>query len=73
MEVAGLYEMTFRNIDIYIKDQFQSKEDLKIEVDDYFNSQALEVSNIEEDVGQNEYTGLFKDKNLIFYHAREHR
>lgn len=66
MEVAGLYEMTFRNIDIYIKDQFQSKENLKIEVDDYFNSQALEVSNIEEEVGQNEYTGLFKDKNLIF-------
>ena len=60
MEVAGLYEQTFRNSYLFIKDTFNVEKDkINMELDTYFKSMD---SKIEE----NKYTGTFKNKNLIF-------
>jgi len=59
MEVAGLYEQTFRNSFLYIREMVRSdKEELSEMV---FN----ELSEEENTYTENEYTGIFKDKNLI--------
>jgi len=57
MTVAGLYEYTFRNFYItFLKDKEQT-DDSELEfLDDVF---------LEEEEHVNDYTGLFKDKNLI--------
>jgi len=60
MEVAGLYEQTFRNSYLFVKDLFNVEKDkINKELDDYFKSVDVELM-------KNKYTGTFKDKNLIF-------
>ena len=60
MEVAGLYEQTFRNSYLFIKDTFNVEKDkINKELDEYFNEMDGELED-------NKYTGKFKDKNLIF-------
>ena len=61
MMVSGLYEYTFRNFYItYLKEK-EKTDDKEIEfLEDAFD----DTSNNE--VYQTEYTGLFKDKNVIF-------
>lgn len=61
MEVAGLYEMTFRSVVVYVEQEyFEDTSALKEEVDHYFT-----VRNETLDLSSNEYTGLLKGKNLI--------
>ena len=60
MEVAGLYEQTFRNSYLFVKDIFNvEKEKINKELDEYFERVDIK----DED---NKYTGKFKDKNLIY-------
>ena len=60
MEVAGLYEQTFRNSYLYIKENLSNN---KEEISKKVHEEIEDMKNITED---NKYTGLFKDKNLIF-------
>lgn len=60
MEVSGLYEQTFKNSYLFIKELFNSKKSkINKELDSYFknNDKKKETNN---------YTGVFKDKNMIF-------
>ena len=60
MEVAGLYEQTFRNSYLFVKDIFNVEKDkINKELDKYFETVDIK----DED---NKYTGKFKDKNLIY-------
>lgn len=58
LEVSGLYEYMFKCTGIFISDMFSDKNELKEEVDSY-------ISNTTNNIQTNEYTGIFKDKNLI--------
>lgn len=61
MEVAGLYEMTFRSIAVYVKQEyFTDTSALSNEVNSFF-SQRNDTLNLSD----SKYTGIFKDKNLI--------
>lgn len=61
MQVAGLYEYTFRNITKFVESKVSKtkKEDRK-EVTKYFEKRS---ENVEKE--KNDYTDLLKDKNLI--------
>lgn len=60
MEVAGLFEQTFRNSYFFIKDIFNVEKDkINEKLDDYFEAIDMKLED-------NEYTGKFKDKNLIY-------
>ncbi len=60
MEVAGLYEQTFRNSYLYIKSLFNvEKEKIGQELDAYFEEQGLTLSK------KNSYTAKLKGQNLI--------
>ena len=60
MEVAGLYEQTFRNSYLFVKDIFNVEKDkINKELDEYFERVDMELED-------NKYTGKFKDKNLIY-------
>ena len=61
MEVAGLYEMTFRSVYMYVKQEYlEDKSALREEVESYFTTRNETV-----DTTSNEYTGFFQGKNLI--------
>lgn len=61
MEVAGLYEQTFRNSFLYIKASFNvEKEKINKELEAYFEKQEIDESS------KNKMTGKFEDKNMIF-------
>lgn len=61
MEVAGLYEMTFRSVVVYIEQEYlEDRSTLREEVESYFTTRNETL-----DLSTNEYTGIFKDKNLI--------
>ncbi len=60
MEVAGLYEKTFREIYLYIGTLFDDKKEAYYaEAKDYFENKKPIPST-------NDKTGVFKDKNLVF-------
>lgn len=60
MEVAGLYEQTFRNSYLFVKDIFNVEKDkINKELDEYFETVDIKLKD-------NKYTGKFKDKNLIY-------
>lgn len=60
LEVSGLYEYTFRSVYLYIYNSFFiDKNELTLEINEYFeNNQKI--------LQTNEYTGIFKDKNVIY-------
>lgn len=60
MEVAGIYEQTFRNSYLFINDVLNND---KEKISNQTNKKIKKLENITDN---NEYTGLFKDKNLIF-------
>lgn len=61
MEVAGLYEQTFRNSYLYIKNALSVEQDkINEKLDSYFES--LDVNQSIE----NKMTGTFEGKNMIF-------
>ena len=61
MEVAGLYEQTFRNSYLFVKNYFNvEKDEIHQELDEYFAKQDVHDSI------ENKMTGTFKGKNLIF-------
>lgn len=60
MEVSGLYEQTFRNSYLFVKDMLNVEKDkINKELDKHFESVDMKLE-------ENKYTGTFKDKNLIF-------
>lgn len=60
MEVSGLYEQTFRNSYLFIKELFNSKKsEINKELSKYFKSNNVKKNS-------NDYTGIFKGKNMIF-------
>lgn len=61
MEVAGLYEQTFRNSYFYLKDLLNVEQDkMNQSLDHFFKEKGLVMSE------KNSYTGKLKGKNLIF-------
>jgi len=61
MEVAGLYEQTFRNSYLYIKNFLNTEQEtINEELDAYFEKETIQESE------ENSYTGIFKGKNMIF-------
>lgn len=59
MMTSGLYEYIFRDIYLYTKNHFfRNDKKLIAEIDDYLNNLNITIE-------KNEYTGVFKDKNLI--------
>ena len=63
IKVAGIYEYTIRDIYLYLKTNiFSDKIKQKKQIDNYFKKNKY-------DVVKNEYTGLFKDKNIIIVMA----
>lgn len=60
LEVSGLYEYMFRSVYLYIYNgYFIDKDKLILEINNYFDDN-------EKYAEKNEYTGLFKDKNVIY-------
>lgn len=57
--VSGMYEYIFRDIYLYAKKRLNpnARENIK-EINEYFDNLSIEQT-------ENEYTGIFKDKNLI--------
>lgn len=60
MQVVGMYENVFRGVYVYIRNNSNSNKD---EAEDYVVSYIKENKK---DRIDNEYTGKFKDKNIIF-------
>lgn len=62
IQVAGLYETIPRSIVFYIKDKINDNTKKRIEeINNY-------IDNNQKTITPNEYTGIFKDKNLIVIH-----
>jgi len=60
LEVSGMYEYIFRSTYLYFYNgYFVDKDEIKKEIDTYF----LENPKV---AVENEYTGVFKDKNVIY-------
>lgn len=60
LEVSGLYEYIFRSTYLYIYNNLNvNKGEMSKELDEYFSYNESILEN-------NEYTGIFKDKNVIY-------
>lgn len=60
LEVSGIYELIFRSSYIYIRDNyFSNKKDIALEVDNILKNNNIVLED-------NKYTGLIKDKNIIY-------
>ena len=61
LEVSGIYELVFRSSYLYIKDNlFSNKKEMINQIDE-----VLAKKNISKNI-ENKYTGIFKDKNVIY-------
>ena len=60
IQVSGMYESFFRGCYIYVRDKIRyNPDEINKEIKSY-------IKNNKKDVNNNEYTGIFKDNNLIF-------
>jgi len=60
LEVSGLYEYSFRNFYLFLyNNYFVNKDKLTNEIEEHFNNNSKELQ-------VNEYTNIFKDKNIIY-------
>lgn len=60
LEASGIYELINRSAYLYIKDTFFSnKKEMREDVDNILNNRGLVLED-------NKYTGVFKDKNVIY-------
>jgi len=61
LEVSGIYELTFRSAYLYIKDTlFSNKKEMIKEIDEVLSSKDITQNK------ENKYTGILKDKNVIY-------
>ena len=59
MQVVGLYENLPRGFYVYFREKFKNKNEYINKVEEYLKNNKREIQ-------ENEYTGIFKDKNVIF-------